>query len=136
MLVFSGCGGAVDQTDIAKINGYWEIEKVVMPDGEDKDFGMNMTFDYFEIKGNKGFRKKGAPRFDGKFETNDILEDIEITTADNKTMINYSTPYATWSEQLVSISDDKMVVINAEKKEYHYKRTGPINLLEDGEETK
>lgn len=57
-LVFVSCGQKIEPTDIAKINGYWEIEKVVFDKGEDKDYKMNESFDYFTIKDKKGIRKR------------------------------------------------------------------------------
>jgi hypothetical protein len=41
-----------------------------------------------------------------------------------------------WSEELIALSDDELVLKNKEKKEYHYKKTGSINLLDDGKTTK
>ncbi len=40
------------------------------------------------------------------------------------------------AEELIAISDEELVVENADKKEYHYKKTGPINLIGDGKKTK
>ena len=135
-LFFVGCQQKINPGDIAKINGYWEIEKVVFEQGKDKDYKMNETYDYFKIKGNKGIRKKVMPQLDGTFLVNDAYEDIKVRFAADKVFLDYSTPYMKWSEELVAISDDELVVINAEKKEYHYKKAGPINLLGDGKKTK
>jgi hypothetical protein len=30
----------IEPSDVAKLNGYWEIEKVVFDKGEDKDYSM------------------------------------------------------------------------------------------------
>ena len=138
LLIFllTGCGNSISTEDIQLMNGYWEIEKVVFPDGDDKDFKVNMTYDYIELKGNTGFRRKGAPRFDGKFEANDVLEEIIITIKDDKVLVNYSTEFAKWQEELQEISDEKMVLSNSENKEYHYKRTAPLNFTDDGKKTK
>ena len=136
ILSIASCKQKISNDDIQKMNGYWEIEKVIFPDGEDKDFKVNMTYDYIELKGNTGFRRKGAPRFDGKFEANDVLEEIEITFKDDKVFVNYSTEFAKWQEQLEEISDEKMVLTNSENKKYHYKRTAPLNFTDDGKKTK
>src|SRR5690606_5693311 len=127
---------SVSEDDLQKINGYWEIEKVVMPNGDEKDFSINMTYDYFEIKNNSGFRRKGTPRFDGKFEGNDVVEQVDIQFSDGKAFIHYETPFMKWKEEIVSLSEEKLVLINTENKEYHYKRATPINLYGDGEATK
>ncbi|MBS7233257.1 hypothetical protein KHA90_19750 [Flavobacterium psychroterrae] len=135
-LFFVSCKQEIKPADIAKLNGYWEIEKVVFDKGEDKDYGMNESFDYFDIKNNKGIRKKVMPQFDGTFLTSDSFENVSVRFKDNHAFLDYKTDYAKWSEELISISDEKLVVKNQENKEYHYKKAGPINLLEDGKKTK
>ena len=135
-LLFVACKQEIKPADIAKLNGYWGIEKVVFEKGEEKDYGMNESFDFFEIKNNKGFRKKVMPQFDGTFLTSDSFENVSVRFAGEKTFLDYKTAYAKWSEELISISDAELVVKNHENKEYHYKKAAPINLTKDGEKTK
>lgn len=135
-LLFVSCKQEIKPADIAKLNGYWEIEKVVFDKGEDKEYGMNESFDFFEIKNNKGIRKKVMPQFDGTFLTSDSFEDVTVRFKDDKTFLDYKTDYAKWSEELISISDKELVVKNQQNKEYHYKKAAPINLLNDGKKTK
>lgn len=136
-LLFVACQQKINPSDISKINGYWEIEKVVFEQGKDKDYGMNESYDYFQIgKNNQGFRKKVMPQLDGTFIINDTYENIKVRFDDGKVFFDYATPYSKWSEELTTISNDKLVFVNAEKKEYHYKKTGPINILGDGKKTK
>ncbi len=137
VLLFTGCKQKVNPADIAKINGYWEIEKVVLEDGSEKQYGVNESFDYFQIdKKNAGIRKKVMPQLDGTFLVNNTFEKVKIRFADDQTFLDYTTPYMKWSEEILALTDKELVVLNAEKKEYHYKKTGPINLLNDGKETK
>jgi len=135
-LLFVSCKQEIKPTDIAKLNGYWEIEKVVFDKGEQKDYGVNESFDFFEIKNNKGIRKKVMPQFDGTFLTSDSFENVSVRFKDNQVFLDYKTDYAKWSEELISISDKELVVKNQQKKEYHYKKAEPINLLNDGKKTK
>jgi len=134
-IIFS-CTQKVSKEETQKLNGYWEIEKVQMADGSEKDYKVNLMYDFFEIgKDYKGFRKKVTPQLDGKYLADDTAEAVEITEKDNKIYLNYKTDYATWKEELKSISDDNMVILNQQNIEYHYKKATAINLL-DGEETK
>ena len=134
-LFFVGCHQKVEPADVAKINGYWEIEKVVFDKGEDKDYKMNESFDYFEIKDNKGIRKKVMPQLDGTFLVNDAFEKVTVRYDKDKVYLDYATDYAKWTEELIAISDEELVIENTDKKEYHYKKTGPINLMGDGKKT-
>ena len=134
--LFVGCQQKIQPTDIIKLNGYWEIEKVVFDKGEDKDYKMNESFDYFNITNNKGIRKKVMPQLNGTFLVNDAFAKVAIRFEKDKVYLDYATDYAKWSEELIALTDEELVLKNKEKKEYHYKKTGPINLTGDGEKTK
>ena len=134
---FISCQQKIKQEDVLKINGYWEIEKVVFDQGKDKEYGINESYDYFQIdKNNTGFRKKVVPQLDGTFVVNNSQESVKVRFEDNKAFIDYATPYAKWSEELVAISNEELVLRNTEKKEYHYKKAEPINFLDNGKKTK
>lgn len=135
--LFISCQQKITPSDISKINGYWEIEKVVFDQGKDKDYTINQSYDYFQIdKNNTGFRKKVMPQLDGTFIVNDTYENIKVRFEKDKVLLDYSTPYAKWTEELIAVSKDKLVFKNAENKEYHYKKAAPINILGDGKKTK
>ncbi|TRX23060.1 lipocalin family protein [Flavobacterium franklandianum] len=135
--LFVSCQQKIKPDDIAKINGYWEIEKVVFEDGNDKDYKINESYDYFEIgKNNLGLRKKVMPQLDGSFIVNDTQESLKIRFEKDKVYLDYNTPYAKWSEELIAISDEKMVFMNTKKNQYHYKKATPINILGDGKKIK
>jgi hypothetical protein len=84
------------------------------------------------VRDNKGFRQKVMPQLDGRFLVNNQLEKIQITFENQEAYINYSTPFAKWKEKIEAISKDELVIINASKAEYHYKKAAPINILGDG----
>lgn len=135
-LFLVSCQQKITPEDISKLNGYWEIEKVSFKEGEDKEYKMNENFDFFEIANNKGIRRKVRPQFDGTFLVNDDYEKVNVRFDKEHVYLDYSTAYAKWSEELVSISDDEMLIKNDQNKEYQYKKAGPINLLGDGKKTK
>lgn len=126
-LLFS-CGNAISNDELKRLNGYWEIETAVMPDGTKKEYTINPTIDYFEINGTKGFRKKVMPQFDGKYLINDQSESFTITTQDDKTYINYTTQYAKWKEEILELNDEKLVVKNTHDMEYHYSKPKPFSV--------
>ena len=136
ILLISACQQKVTPNDIGYLNGYWEIEKVIFSNGYKKEYSYNESYDYFQIKDNSGFRKKVMPQLDGRFLVNNQLEKIKITFENEEAYINYSTPFAKWKEKIKAISKDKLVIINASKAEYHYKKASPINILGNGKTTK
>ncbi len=131
------CKQQIQTADIHKINGYWEIEKVVFDQGEDKEYGANQNYDYFQIDtNNQGIRKKVAPQLDGTFLVDDTYEKVRVRFQDDKAYLDYATPYMKYTEEIVALTADELVVLNAQKKEYHYKKATAINILGDGKKTK
>ena len=132
-----GCKQQIQSTDIPNINGYWEIEKVVFDEGEDKEYSANQNYDYFQIdKNNQGIRKKVAPQLDGTFLVDDSFEKVRIRFQDDKAYLDYATPYMKYTEEIIALTAEELVVLNAQKKEYHYKKATAINILGDGKKAK
>lgn len=128
LLVSVSCRQEIKTEDVAKINGYWEIEKVILPDGKTKDYKINETIDYFEIKDDKGFRKKVMPQLDGKYIDNGHEEQITVLSKDGKTYLNYATEYAKWTEEIIEVADSSLVLKNKQNLEYHYKKPIPFSV--------
>ncbi len=116
------CKQTITETDLQYLNGYWEIEKVTLPDGDTKEYKVNETIDYFQIAQKKGFRSKVMPQIDGSYLTNDIKESVQVSLKDGSATLNYKTTYAKWNEEIITLSKDHFVVKNAQDLEYHYKR--------------
>ena len=127
-LLLISCHSTVKKEDITKLNGYWEIKQVKLSTGKTKDYKINETIDYFELKDNRGFRQKVMPQFDGKFKTNDIKENIKVVEKGNSFFIEYTTSYAKWKEEIITIEDSTLVLINKDNLEYTYKRFKPFSF--------
>ncbi|EAZ96017.1 hypothetical protein FBBAL38_01320 [Flavobacteria bacterium BAL38] len=127
-IVLSSCKQTITNDNIQYLNGYWEIEKVELPNGEMKEYKINETIDFFKIESNKGFRKKVMPQLDGSYLTNDHQEDIIITFKDGDATIQYKTNYASWDENIIELTNDKLVLKNQQELEYHYKRPAKFSI--------
>lgn len=128
ILLAAACKKEVTNSDLTLLNGYWEIEKVKMPDGTEKDYSINTSVDYFEInEEGEGFRQKLIPQFTGEYLTNDIPEKIRIEQEGNVFWMNYKTDFAKWKEQLIKVEKNELVVKNEHDIIYYYKKTDPEN---------
>lgn len=117
------CNKGVDKEEIMVLNGYWEIENVKLPNGESKEYKINESVDYFKINDSlKGFRKKLVPQFDGRFLTNEVNESITISFKDEIAFINYSTEFASWTEEIKKLNKNELVLVNEQGINYIYKR--------------
>ncbi|GAA4052039.1 lipocalin family protein [Flavobacterium chungnamense] len=128
LLLLVSCNQSITDEDIAKLNGYWEIKKVVLKDGEKKDYKINETIDYFQLKDKKGFRQKVMPQLDGTYKTNNLKEEISISNENGSYFVNYSTSYGKWKEEIIELQDSVLVLKNKDDLEYNYKRYKPFSL--------
>ena len=130
IVVFSiiSCKQNITESDVSNLNGYWEIEQVILPDGDKKEYKVNETIDYFKIENNKGFRKKVMPQLNGTYLTNDIKEDVFVEIKDGNANIQYKTNYASWKEEIVELTNEKLVIKNQQDLEYHYKRPAKFSV--------
>ncbi len=128
IMLLVSCHSNVKKEDIKKLNGYWEINQVKFSSGKTKDYKVNETIDYFELKSNKGFRQKVMPQFDGKFQTNGIKENIKVVENDNSFFLEYNTKFGKWKEEIIFIEDSIIVLKNKENLEYTYKKFKPFSL--------
>jgi hypothetical protein len=128
VLICFSCSKKIEKDELKNINGYWEIKSVKTSDGASKQYKVNETIDYFEIKKNKGFRQKVMPQFDGKFLTNGVQEEVTIIEKNNEFYLEYKTKYGKWRETLITISDSTMELKNIDNTVYNYKRFVPFSL--------
>ena len=126
--VVLSCKQNITDADISNLNGYWEIEKVELPDGDKKEYKVNETIDFFKIEANKGFRKKVMPQLDGTYLTNDIQEDVVVVVKNGDALLQYKTKYASWKEEIIELTKDKLVVKNQQEIEYYYKRPAKFSV--------
>jgi hypothetical protein len=128
VLISISCSNTVSDEELKHLTGYWEIEEVILPDGTDKEYKINPTIDYFEIRGKTGFRKKVMPQFDGSYRVNDLSEKISVTEEEGTTYISYVTDYAKWKEEIVELNDKELVLKNNHGMEYRYKKPEPFSV--------
>jgi len=114
---------------IEHLNGYWEIEKVVLPNGNTRSYTINETIDYIETTDRlTGFRKKLKPNFNGSYITSNNEEHFTLTIKKDSLHIYYKTPFANWKETILFANESQLKVINQNKAVFLYKRFTPLNL--------
>lgn len=121
-LFFLSCKKDVSKESLVELNGFWEITKVEMPDGSSKEFKINETIDFVSFKEMNGTRNKVIPQLDGKLLSNNLIEKFTIIEKEKAFWFQYKTEHATWEEELVSLSNEKLVVKNSNDLIYFYKK--------------
>ena len=121
------CKSDVKPEDLQQLNGFWEIEKVQMPDGSTKEFKINESLDFIKYDNMSGSRNKVIPQLDGSLLSNNLFEKFTITEKDNTFWLNYKTEHTSWTEELINLSNDKLVVKNSNDLMYFYTKRTDLN---------
>lgn len=129
LILLAGCTSGVDPEKLPLLNGYWEIEKVVFPDGSSKSYTVNTAVDFVQFEGREGYRKKVQPEIGGTYRTSDDAENFSVIEKSGQLIIQYINADITWEETLVSLSEDRFVVLNDAGISYHYKRYESLNIV-------
>ena len=111
-----------------KLNGYWEIKKVIDKNGEEKDYGFNPVIEYFEIKNNKGFRKKVYPKLEGKYETDILADSVFIIKKGNHFFLEIKNNDWKTQETITILNDSVFQYTTQNGVEFQYKRHQKIKL--------
>jgi hypothetical protein len=136
LFLFVGCKNSILESDLSKINGYWEIEKVVFANGNDKEYSVNESYDFYAITNKKGIRKKVLPQLDGSFLVNNVAQNVTISINNEGCFMESEINSHKLKEEIIELNDNELVIKNKEKIEYHYKKAAPITILSDGKKSK
>lgn len=121
LLITYSCNEPVENF-IPHLNGYWEIEKVILASGNVHDYKYNPLVDYIKLTDSlKGYRKKLKPLVNGTFLDSKDTEQFEIKTEHDSLNIYYNTKFSSWKETILFASDNQLKIINANKHIYIYK---------------
>ncbi len=114
---------------IPHLNGYWEIEKVILASGDVHDYKYNPLVDYFKLTDSlKGYRKKLKPLIDGTFADSKDTEQFDIKIEHDSLNIYYNTKFSNWKETILFASDNQLKIINSNKNIYIYKPYKPLKI--------
>ena len=121
------CTSKPSKEAILKINGYWEIEKVVFPDGNKKAYQVNEFIDNINLKNSVGTRQKMAPQLDGSFLKGALQDKIKVIDSAGFYFLKTKSNFTKWEEKIISVSDDELVLENETKITYYYKKFIPYD---------
>lgn len=129
-LLTLSCAQNNPQEQLKHLNGYWEITKVITPNGGEREYSFSEQIDYIELKDTSGFRTKVLPRLDGTFVTTDSQEKIIAKINDDSLYLTYKTQFDTWKEVVLKATPEELSVRNSRGATYIYKKFEPVNITD------
>ena len=126
ILIFSICFCCSNhkKNNFQDLNGFWLIEKAIAPNGEKKIYKNVEEVDFFEIKGEKGYRKKVISSINSVnnfFSNNDTLF-FSLNFKKNKVFFKYLRNDFNWEEELVKLNKKELMLMDSKGVIFVYKK--------------
>ncbi len=128
LLVVFSCRQAPGEQDLGFLPGYWEIERVVLPDGEVKEYPQGTTVDYYQLEGKEGFLKKLQVEANGRFLASDDALSLKVLFREDRFVLLFETEADSWEEELMELGPDRLVTRHSNGLQYEYKRHEPLQI--------
>lgn len=130
LMIFLACSNVNTEAQKKQLQGYWVVDKVIMPDGSERKLPPANSVEFFEVTGDSGVRQKLMPKLDGTYKKFVGGEKFYLVVQNDSLYVQYITPYATWIENVVEANENQLILKNKGNRSYFYIRHESINIIE------
>ncbi|MEJ6545799.1 MAG: hypothetical protein QNL89_05445 [Flavobacteriaceae bacterium] len=128
--VITACKSSIQEGEISRLEGYWEITKVVFQDGTTKPYTVNTTVDYIGIDGFNGYIKKMKPGLNGRYQTSNKAAQFKLIQKDGLWEMHFEGDQKS-TLSLLELDSLEYAVKDQGQVRYYYKRYEPININDE-----
>lgn len=130
LTVITACKSSIQEGEISRLEGYWEITKVVFQDGTTKPYTVNTTVDYIGIDGFNGYIKKMKPGLNGRYQTSNKAAQFKLIQKDGLWEMHFEGDQKS-TLSLLELDSIEYAVKDQLQVRYYYKRYEPININDE-----
>lgn len=130
LTVITACKSSIQEGEISRLEGYWEITKVVFQDGTTKPYTVNTTVDYIGIDGFNGYIKKMKPGLNGRYQTSNKAAQFKLIQKDGLWEMHFEGDQKS-TLSLLELDSLEYAVQDQGQVRYYYKRYEPININDE-----
>jgi len=130
LTVITACKSSIQEGEISRLEGYWEITKVVFQDGITKPYTVNTTVDYIGIDGFNGYIKKMKPGLNGRYQTSNKAAQFKLIQKDGLWKMHFEGDQKS-TLSLLELDSLEYAVKDQGQVRYYYKRYEPININDE-----
>ncbi|MDB4046803.1 hypothetical protein N9508_01090 [Flavobacteriaceae bacterium] len=130
LTVITACKYSIQEGEISRLEGYWEITKVVFQDGTTKPYTVNTTVDYIGIDGFNGYIKKMKPGLNGRYQTSNKAAQFKLIQKDGLWEMHFEGDQKS-TLSLLELDSLEYAVKDQGQVRYYYKRYEPININDE-----
>ena len=130
LTVITACKSSIQEGEISRLEGYWEITKVVFQDGTTKPYTVNTTVDYIGIDGFNGYIKEMKAGLNGRYQTSNKAAQFKLIQKDGLWEMHFEGDQKS-TLSLLELDSLEYAVKDQGQVRYYYKRYEPININDE-----
>lgn len=120
-----GCTNNGSSEKISNLNGYWTIDTVEKPNGEEKEFPFTNHMDYFEVNGKTGSKSRVSPTYEGGFISYGDAVKFVWEENENQVVLNFESGEKAYSQILRKATEEELELVHEDGTIYRYKAYTP-----------
>jgi hypothetical protein len=118
LVMYSCNNSTADQ--VVHLEGYWDIEKVVLEDGSEKEFPFSNHMDFFNIEGSNGTKHRVSPRYDGTMVDYGSPVSFKWEDQDGTLVLLFKDGDQSYKQTVSSCTADQLVLLHENGTKYYY----------------
>jgi hypothetical protein len=122
MLIFLMISCSSNEEKIQAIEGYWNIDEVILSDGTDREFPFSNHMDHFEIDGFKGVKNRVSPRYNGSFVSYGNPIYFQWEEKDGDLCLTFQEGDGIYTQKVKKATKKTLVLLHENGTRYTYKR--------------
>jgi hypothetical protein len=119
ILGISACSNSVED-QVAQLEGYWNIEKVVLSDGSEKEFPFSNHMDFFVIEGSNGMKHRVSPKYDGTMVDYGSPVPFKWDDQDGELVLTFNEGDESYQQTVVTSTSKELVLLHENGTKYYY----------------
>lgn len=114
-----------NEEKIKAIEGYWNIDEVILPNGSEREFPFSNHMDHFEINGFKGVKNRVSPTYDGGFISYGNPIYFKWEEKDGDLLLTFQEGEASYIQTVETATKETLVLLHENGTRYTYKAFTP-----------
>jgi hypothetical protein len=114
-----------NEEKIKALEGYWNIDEVILPNGSEREFPFSNHMDHFEIDGFKGVKNRVSPTYDGSFVSYGNPIYFQWEEKDGDLSLTFQKGDGAYTQTVEKATKDILVLLHENGTRYTYKAYTP-----------
>ncbi|WP_194852127.1 lipocalin-like domain-containing protein [Nonlabens antarcticus] len=124
-LITTSCSDQSTDVKLENLKGYWNIERVEKPDGEEKIFPFTNHMDFFEVNENGGTKSRVSPTFDGRFVSYGETVRFVWEMRENQLILIFEEGDKSYTQILKEATKEELILVHENGTVYYYQPYEP-----------